>query len=180
VTVALVAAAFGPWAAPGVLALSTPTPNPPVTCPFELELDALPEDPALAIDALTGVAVEPGLPSDYQDVKLFWTAVDNGEGCIAVFHRAPGDDSFGAKAHTLLGPRQGSWAHWQTGSDGEHCYRLVAVSSTARGPAAETCISVARVAKPATSNTSFWIGAVAVVALIGGGGAVAWRRLGTN
>lgn len=152
-------------------AVSTPTPHPPVNCPVAPELAALAETPDYAIASLRAVAVEPSgaYPSRNQAVELSWTGIELDDGCVAVYVRGPGSDSFPGQPHARLGPRQAGWSHESITGTGLHCYRLVAIAGAVRGPYAETCADV-QAADSRTGSSgdgARWVLGLAALGLIG-------------
>lgn len=161
-------------------AVSTPTPHPPVNCPNEPDLPALGEIPAYALAFLRAAAVDPSAayPSRNQAVALSWSPIGLDDGCIAVYVRAPGEETFPDQPHTRLGPRQDSWEHQSINAPGEYCYRLIAIGASGRGPFAETCTTVEAVANVESASHGWPFAAIALTAsvLLGGLGLLAIRR----
>lgn len=152
-------------------AVSTPTPHPPANCPVAPELADLAETPDYAIGSLRAVTVEPSgaYPSRNQAVGLSWTGIELDDGCVAVYVRGPGSESFPGQPHARLGPRQDGWSHESIAATGLHCYRLVAIAGAVRGPYAETCAEVQAADSPASSSGdgARWALGLAALGLIG-------------
>ncbi|MCO5200746.1 MAG: hypothetical protein M9925_03485 [Chloroflexi bacterium] len=173
-------AAFAVGMAPQAVAVSTPTPYPPVNCPGEPDLPALGEIPAYALAFLRAAAIDPSsaFPSRNHAVALSWSPIRLDDGCIGVYVRAPGEATFPDQPHTRLGPRQDSWEHQSINAPGEYCYRLVAIGASGRGPFAETCTTVEAVANVETASDGRSFAAIGLTAcvLLGVLGLVAIRR----
>lgn len=173
-------AAFAMGMASQAVAVSTPTPQPPVNCPNEPDLPALGEIPAYALAFLRAAAVDPSVayPSRNQAVALSWSPIELDDGCIAVYVQPPDEKTFPDQPQTRLGPRQRRWEHQSINAPGEYCYRLIAIGASGRGPFAETCTTVEAVAnvESASDGLPFAVTALAAGLVLGGLGLVAIRR----
>ncbi len=162
------------------VAVSTPTPNPPVNCPGEPSLPVLGETPAYALAFLSAATVHPSAAylSQNQAVALSWSPIELDDGCVAVYVRAPGEETFPDQPHTRLGPREDRWEHQSINAPGEYCYRLIAIGVSGHGPFAETCVTVEAVANVESDSDRRTFAAIGltVCALLGGLGLVAIRR----
>ena len=152
---------------PSIEALSTPTPNPPVTCPADLHLDALPEDSALTIQQLAGRAASPAFGSAFEDVNLTWLGLSLDAGCIAVFRDGDGRNQVSGSPYARLGPREDSWRDYALHASGDTCYRVVGVGEDRRGPTASVCVAVAAADHGPVSPSNFSrLAGVALVAVV--------------
>ena len=161
----------GAAAAPArAIAESTTVPDPPVTCPAEPDLAAMPESMTLELDGLAAVAMPPtGLPSDHEQIEISWDGLTMEKGCVAVYRTSgPEADRFVGKPFARLGPQQSSWVHRSIRDAGEYCYNVVAVGENARGPVANVCASAARIAAPAGEGSVGWV-VWSVLGLVGFG-----------